>query len=287
MISNKVRCHHENHFPCTICARPELHIDEMAGRCSTWQSVENLGPQELKLPSIHEWFSKHDNKEPQLTIPDTLLARHSLQPTPIKYEESSSVSTPPSLICSTSTAVLSTSCSTIRDVQYMADEDCDASFESVYRRAEGAKDIVRRSFGHLNSNELFQIRNNINPSCSRFRSEIETTVAPALRLEESSSKDSRAMKHGKMERNRRKVHSFMLSELGKRFSIPVLKLTGYQPENGKPPGKNHLYVAGLIQIEFDSLFEEKLRIEKEREYARAEKAEKQLYHISQLVRSRH
>jgi hypothetical protein len=51
----------------------------------------------------------------------------------------------------------------------------------------------------------------------------------------------------------------MLSELGKRLCTSVFELTGYQPGNGKPPGKNHLYLAVLLQIEFDSLLAEKLQ----------------------------
>jgi hypothetical protein len=92
------------------------------------------------------------------------------------------------------------------------------------------------------------------------------------------------MKHDQSERNRRRAHGFMLSELSKRLPVSVLERTGYQSELNKPPGKNRLYLAMLFQLDFDLSIENKLVAEKEWECKRAEKAERHNRNLEHLIR---
>lgn len=135
--------------------------------------------------------------------------------------------------------------------QVMADGYGDKFSPDPRERALAANQIIFHYFGHKTWPALCQIKENRDENRPLYGSDTQV----------SNRGPKSTKKHSMKERSRRDDHSIMFREQNRRMPVQIMELAGYPSGSRKPPGKNHLHVAGVMMTEFDAIIQVKMEQE--------------------------
>jgi hypothetical protein len=137
-------------------------------------------------------------------------------------------------------------------------------------RALAAKEIINHHFGHWTWSDMAHIKANLDSNRPLYGSDKQV----------SNRGPKSTKKHSMKERGRRDDHSIMFREQNRRMPTQVMELAGYPAGSRKPPGKNHLHVAGVMMAEFDCLIQAKMEQEIHRLQAKLDGSEGTEHYLS-------